>query len=460
MVSLLLRVLEDDLARCTSKAGHLEGQKRFRLGFERRTPCRLTCPMTRIKDQVRQWIIPSKGEFRFEVAFDETIGLTLTSGQAEIYGTELACEHEYELSGVKMAVFSYEGAKVTVRGSCEVDYISEEVPTMPVYLNIHGALETLRQRAAQSNDEPPRVLLVGSSRHTVGQILSSYAVRSGKRPLVVDLDPTRGSLLFPGALTAQTLEEVVDIENGFPETPGRISYFYGHQASTENSKLYRKLVGRLAFAANARLASMEDPFKSGALMIAPTEINEHLQEIKELFKVSVILVIGNERLHSTIAKNHPDVSVLKAPLSGGVVQLDSTFRRSLSQKQFRAYFYGPRHEFTPFSVVLHFDDVHIRRLGESAVAPSSALPLGATRKVSETRTSKVEPTKGLLLYSIMGCSYATGGDEDQLSDANCAGFVYVTAVDESKKQMTVLSPCPGKLPSSYLILGSIKWIEN
>lgn len=415
---------------------------------------------TKIKDQVKQWAIPPKGEFRFEVAFDTTIGITLSSGQAEIYGTELAPEHEYELSGVKLAVFSYEGATVTVRGICEVDYISEEVPTMPVYLNIHGALETLRQRAAQNNDEPPRVLLVGSSRHTVTRILANYAVRSGKRPLVVDLDTARGSLLFPGALVAQTLEEVVDIEDGFPESPGRISYFYGHQSSTENAKLYRKLAGRLAFAVNSRLTSMEDQMKSGALIIAPAEVNEHLQEIKELFKVSVILVIGNERLHSTIAKNHPDVSVLKAPLSGGVVQLDSNFRRNLCQKQFKAYFYGPRHEFTPFSLVLQFDDIHIRRLGESAVAPSSALPLGATRKVSETRTSKVEPTKGLLLYSILACSYATSDDEDQLSDANCAGFVYVTAVDETKKQMTVLSPCPGKLPSSYLILGSIKWIEN
>lgn len=414
----------------------------------------------KIKDVIKEWAIPPRGEFRFEVAHSERVALTLKAGKAEIYGTEMAAERDYQMTGVKLAVFSYEGATLAVRGLCEVEYMSEDASTMPVYLNIHFALETLRNRAAAAQDEPPRVLIVGNSRHTVARILCNYAVRSSKLPILVDLDTNRGSLLFPGTLTAQPLERVVDIEEGFPEAPGRISYFFGHQQPADNVKLYRKIMARMAFAVNSRLASIDDPGKAGAIVIAPSGTDELLEALKEVFNISVILVIGNERLHSTIAKRISDVTVLKAPLSGGYVQLDAAFRRAQTQQLFRAYFNGTRSEFTPFSMVLSFDDLQVRRLGENVLAPSSALPLGATRKVTETRSSRVDPSKALLLYSILGCSYAAGDDEDQLTDANCAGFVYVTAVDEQRRHITVLSPCPGKLPSTFLILGSIKWIES
>jgi len=243
--------------------------------------------------------------------------------------------------------------------------------------------------------------------------------------------------------------------------PLALPYFYGHDSPTENVKLYKKLYARLGYAVNARLASSEELHASGAIVIAPQEVSgDLLQDIKETFRISVILVIGNERLHSSITKTVDNTTVLKAPLSGGYVHLDAPFRAALTQQQFRAYFYGPKNEYTPFALQLPFDEVHLRRLGETALAPSSALPLGATRKVSETRTTRVEPSKASLLYSILACSFAQGDEEDQLTDANVAGFVYVTAVDEQKKQMIVLSPCPGKLPSPYLIMGSIKWIES
>jgi polyribonucleotide 5'-hydroxyl-kinase len=415
---------------------------------------------SKIKDTVKEWVVPARGEFRFEVAHGETIGLTLKAGCAEIFGTELAADREYEVKGAKLAVFSYEGATLVVRGLCEVEYVSEDSPTVPIYLNIHFSLENLRQQAAAKGEEPPRVLVIGSSRHTVAKVLGNYAVRSGRTPIIADLDTNRASLLFPGTLSAQPMDRVVDIEEGFSDQPGRIAYFYGHASPADNAKLYKKMAGRLAFALNSRLAAMDDPQRSGAILIAPADSGQVLADLRAAFRVSVILVIGNERLHSSIAKTATDAVVLKAPLSGGYVQLDSAFRRGLTQQLFRAYWYGARNEYTPFSQVLSFDEVHLRRLGESALAPSSALPLGATRKVSETRTTKVEPTKSGLLYAILGCSFATGDEEDQLTDTNCAGFVYVTAVDEQKKQLTVLSPCRGKLPSTFLIVGSIRWIES
>lgn len=58
-----------------------------------------------------------------------------------------------------------------------------------------------------------------------------------------------------------------------------------------------------------------------------------------------------------------------------------------------------------------------------SLAPKSALPLGATRKVEESKAVKVDPSNATLLYSLLAVSQAAG--EDQLSDSNIAGLVYV-----------------------------------
>ena len=62
------------------------------------------------------------------------------SGTAEVFGMELSLNKEYEVTGTKLAIFSYDGARVQMRGKCEVEYVSEET-LMHVYLNTHLAIE-------------------------------------------------------------------------------------------------------------------------------------------------------------------------------------------------------------------------------------------------------------------------------------------------------------------------------
>jgi len=102
--------------------------------------------------------------------------------------------------------------------------------------------------------------------------------------------------------------------------------------------------------------------------------------------------------------------------------------------QFQKYFYGAKQEYSPFSITIGFDEASIRRLGEGwlwrdaltrvdVLAPQSALPLGAARKVEEHKAVRVEPNTANLLYSILAVSWATG--EEQLLEANIASFIYV-----------------------------------
>lgn len=52
---------------------------------------------------------------------------------AEVFGTELVKEKEYTfLAGSKVAVFTWQGAKVELRGKTEVSYVAKETPMVSV----------------------------------------------------------------------------------------------------------------------------------------------------------------------------------------------------------------------------------------------------------------------------------------------------------------------------------------
>jgi polyribonucleotide 5'-hydroxyl-kinase len=417
--------------------------------------------------------IPAGGEYRFEVAFDaeKAFCFKLLSGTAEIFGTELATGREYSVLGCKLAIFSFSGARLQCSdGPCAVEYLSTEPPiAQNALLNLIAALES-------EDSMTPRVLVLGSGRNTVTRTLVNYATRrfqlqndQNKRPIIVDLDILNGTSLLPGTLTACAPIRPLDLHESWSQLPEAqlISYFYGSQSVADNPKLYRKLSEKLGEQVLNRPAG-------AVFAVAPAELSHEsdlLVDLQRYFSFNVILVVGNERLHVTVSKQisavNDTIRVLKIPKSGGIVDKDASFRRSLQHAQFRSYFYGPRQEFHPFSLTLAAASVIIFRVGDAAsLAPSSALPLGATRKIDSSRLTKVsELSPAQLLYSVLGVLVegATFEQENALQDAALAamaGFVHVLEVDEAKQTMTVLSPCAGNLPSKYLLLGSLKWIEK
>ncbi len=115
---------------------------------------------------------------------------------------------------------------------------------MPSYLNMHSTLEGLRNDAAQQGGHGPKVrvatahvdsqvMIIGppsSGKSTLARILSSYAARVNRVPLLVDLDvsevsqsfvvsalssiPPRhshqGSTFLPGMATIVPIDKAVD----------------------------------------------------------------------------------------------------------------------------------------------------------------------------------------------------------------------------------------------------------
>jgi polyribonucleotide 5'-hydroxyl-kinase len=240
-------------------------------------------------------------EWRFEVAFGQGVEVKVCrsilhelnklmvskvlSGKAEIFGTELALNHTYTFRGIKSSVFTYHGCRLEVSGSCE-DYIAEETP-MASYVNVHFALEKLRDDATMGIAESPRVLVVGptnAGKTSLVKLLTAYAVKMGRLPMVINTDSREGMLSIPGSLTATPFASIIDVEVGWGSSPTSgpspvpvklpLCYYYGLPSPEDNTKLFKPVLTRLALAATSRLTDDPEVKKTGMLIDTPGVISQ------------------------------------------------------------------------------------------------------------------------------------------------------------------------------------------
>jgi len=364
-------------------------------------------------------------------------------------------------------LFTWHGCVVELEGKCHA-YIADETPNV-IYLNTHAILQERREAAKIQKTAGPRVMVVGavdSGKSTLCKILCNYAARCGEYVTYIDLDIGQGSITIPGVLSAIAWERPLDPEESFGSA-APIGYFYGHVSPGENPKLFKVLTQHLATAVLRRCEQNPEVNASGLIVNTCGWVEgvgyELLLHSIDVFTVDVVLVIDHERLYSDLTtdvktklKSQRNIEIVKLPKSGGVVPRDPTFRRKTRMNRIREYFYGKMNELSPHSLVFDFQDLNIYKVGGGPQAPSSALPLGAEPTIDPIRLVEQFPSLELL-HSVLGVSHAQS--IDKLLETNIAGFVYVTDVNMERRKLTVLSPSPGILPSRYLLLGSLKWLE-
>ena len=167
-------------------------------------------------------------------------------------------------------------------GGCQSEYVAEETP-MIEYANVHFALESLRQEAKATGKDGPRVLVLGpedAGKTSLTKILTAYATKIGRQPLVVNLDPTEGMLSVPGTLTATAFRTMIDVEEGWGSSPMSgpsavpvklpLVYFYPMQNPLEaDGSVYKAIVSRLALSVMGRMAEDEDARETGIIVDTP-----------------------------------------------------------------------------------------------------------------------------------------------------------------------------------------------
>jgi len=158
---------------------------------------------------------------------------------------------------------------------------------MVSYANAHFALEGLRQTAERSGREGPRVLVVGpsnSGKTSLVKLLTAYATRMGRQPLVVNTDSMEGILSIPGSLTATAFASMIDVEEGWGSSPTSgpspvpvklpLCYYYGLPSPEDNPKLFKPVLTRLALAATSRLSDDPEVKRTGIVIDTPGVISQ------------------------------------------------------------------------------------------------------------------------------------------------------------------------------------------
>ncbi|KAH8154848.1 uncharacterized protein LAJ45_01379 [Morchella importuna] len=412
-------------------------------------------------------------EWRFEVAFNTTVEVKLLKGTAEIFGTELPTGHKFTFTGCKSAIYTWSGCTLSVTGTPTVEYTSEETP-MTSYTNLHFALEKLRGAASElPSKQGPRVMIIGpedAGKTSLVKILTAYAVRQGRMPCVVNLDPKEGMLSLPGTLSATSFSTIMDVEEHFGSSPTSgpspvpvklpLVYYYGLASPEANAPLYRALVSRMALAVSSRLSEEDGSRVSGCIIdtsgIASYDVISHA--VSE-FSVDTLVVVGSERLYSDMVRRFEGreaasgVTVVKLAKSGGCVDREEAFLKQARETAIREYFFGePKRTLSPYTLTVGLNEVNLWRVGEASPLISGVLPIGT--EDTQPLLVKTTPTS-LLQHSVAAVLHAEMGDAvEVLAESSVMGFVYIASVDDQKHYMKVLAPVPGRLPPKPLVVSS------
>lgn len=396
---------------------------------------------------------------------------------------------------------------------------------MVEYANVHFALEALREEAAQTGREGPRVLILGpedAGKTALAKMLTGYATRVGKQPLVVNLDPNEGMLSVAGTLSAAAFKTLIDVEEGWGSSPMsgpsavpvKLPLVYSYalpDPSVEDGAIFHPVVSKLALAVSGRLA--EDPEARYAGLIADTPSSTSnprsgystIQHVVSEFSISVILVLGSERLSSDMQRRFhgkpsssrsssaagETVSVIRLSRSGGCVDRDPGFMKAFRAAQVRAYFYGtPKLSasiaLSPRQLQVDFSSVAVYRLIAAATRAQSSTNDGAADMFlpggmdplagdahapstnggtfSSQRKGRIFERLSQPVAAMQNCVLTVMNvepeptEEEDIRDASVMGFLYVVDVDEARARVTVLAPVAGRIPQRAIIWGG--WPEE
>uniref|UniRef100_A0A6U0IA75 Protein CLP1 homolog n=1 Tax=Minutocellus polymorphus TaxID=265543 RepID=A0A6U0IA75_9STRA len=473
----------------------------------------------------QRFCLSPETELRIEVPFNQSATIVLVSGSGEIFGAELATSKEYRFSGTNIAVFTWHGCTVDINdegSQLDIVYTSDETDANVAFVNTHAQLEALRDEALaattaslaterERNEEGPRVMVAGSSdcgKSTLVRTLTSYAVKLGRCPMLVDIDPSQNMLSVPGTIGAAPMKAAsVDVSShtsldySIACATSPLVYWYGSTDISTNPALYKALLDKLGANIDARMEGDVDAKADGFVLntsgILEGASYKCLLHAIDALRINIILVIGDDRLYSMLT-NHmkrrvaaisssssaavvlPDTKgqlfgprIIKLPRSGGAVPRNPSFRRSCRSLAIKQYFNGLTKtsdggnavsQFTPFLLELKFSDLIIKKLSGLSLT-SSMLPVAAKQSTDPVQLHAVDIGPALKHAVLAVChphaweQYERDGNASELYLSGVSGFVAVENVDIDKEILSLLCPSQGDLPTKILLQSDITWME-
>jgi polyribonucleotide 5'-hydroxyl-kinase len=112
---------------------------------------------------------------------------------------------------------------------------------------------------------------------SLAKILTGYATKVDRQPIVVNLNPAEGMLSVPGTLTATAFRSMIDVEEGWGNSPMSgpspvpvklpLVYFYPMKSPLDGGgDVFKSIVSRLALSVTARMAEDDDAREAGVII--------------------------------------------------------------------------------------------------------------------------------------------------------------------------------------------------
>lgn len=397
-------------------------------------------------------------EYRIEMPEGRAVRLMVLAGIGEVRGQELLNGKWYSFTNIKTSVFTFTGMQMELEDVPELGYIA------------HSSMYPYVFQHFQKLQDGTTTLVLGNGRSTVATTLLNYFVRLQKKAIFTELDPSSCNI-FPGTISSLQNESLVDYR-GCLSLNNPVCMFLGC-TDIDNMELfeiqYRKLNELIEerFYKSSNKASTdnlenEDGVEQGPaklnhsteaegnarhphIIIAPNFANvseqvrtEHLNNICKTFNVTTAMIVGDERLFHKL-----DLVCSKIFIENSGYIATNKINASISR-----YFNGADGEYTSSSVVLKTGWETIR-IGEEYIAPESALPLGASRKVNRVGINRVDISE----HAVLGISEAE--TEEEIVSSPVQGFVVY--VDPKRSRVLCTQP---RLPrKKFMIQGSLKYID-
>ena len=429
-------------------------------------------------------------EYRFEAGFAQPYSIRVLAGHVELHGVELASNQAYSFSGVKGALFTWQGCRLEITGDAESEYAAEETEYAVEWLNVHGMLETAREMAS-AQDGGPRVLIVGpdhAGKSSLMQSVAAWGVKAGRTPTVLNLDSREGLLAPPGTLSAATVGSQFDVEAGYGIAPisgptitpikTPLIYSFPYASPAERPDTYKSLITRMALSVTNRLEEDASAKRSGLLIDTPGSLNDPksnydlIAHIVSEFSITLILSLGSERLYNDLNRRFnatksgdEAIPVLRITKPGGAVETDSTYLKQIRTRQIRQYFFGTAKEaLNPHSHTLNFSELSIYRARLSVLDSANTIsyaandddddiPYASSATRSRQGLDKVEPSVALTA-SLLAIKFCPGNaEETAVRDSAVMGFLYVAEVDETRQKVRFLAPHPQRWGDRALVWG-------
>jgi polyribonucleotide 5'-hydroxyl-kinase len=275
------------------------------------------------------WSLNKENELRIEIPEDCYVTIKLLSGSAEVFGTEIAQNKEYTFRFVNVAVYTWYGCQIETSEGPGCSIYAQDTTPMTAYVNTHIQLEARRDVALANESNGPRVIVVGPTDHgksTLCSILTAYAARLDRTPILVDLDVGQSMYGISGSITAIPVEKTnLHPEEGLSNI-NPLMYFYGSNTPEKNVDHYKRLVTILGNQIQQRLDRDIDARSSGIIVNTTGWVEgggfDVLLHCIQSLRIDIVLVMGQDKLYSALKTSFDSssgVAVVKLPVSGGVV---------------------------------------------------------------------------------------------------------------------------------------------